>query len=467
MRILARPFAALAALWFSLAPAHALVEPKVEGWEMAVEAARQVCHMPGSELFPEAMDELGALGSALADAPLHKLMVELEQRRNLEFRYFTPWHVKDREQLRLWLREQFAKEYTPAKVAEEEAKLKALGLVPDTFQLVPFMEQLFTSQVAGVYDPGKDQFFLVDTKAGLSLRERATTTATNVLLAKAGLSMGDQTSIITIHELDHALGGQHFPLLKRFGDGLKEMSTDQQMAVQALIEGDASFVMFDHQNKFEPKSMGSNTMIVNPDLMMRLISMMVVFPIPLPGTAEFADAPLYFQKGLMFPYLNGAGFVSTLRHVTENWAAVDTAYGMLPTSTEQILHPESYLYVATPPDMPDLTAVPKTTGFWKMVAEDSGGEFLLRVVLEQNKAPNFAAAAEGWNGDRFRVYKHVDTGKLAFLWALRWDTEADAKEFKAAASALPFQLQTDDDGTTYLSSGLDTATAKDLSSKVR
>ncbi len=460
-----RCLTALAALCLGLAPSHALVEPKVEGWEAAVEAARQLCTAPGSDLIPEALEEFGALSSALVDAPLHDLMVELEERRNLKFLYFTPWHVKDRDQLRAWLKEQLAKEYPPSKVAEEEAKLKALGLVPDSFRLVPFMEELFTSQVAGVYDPVKDQFFLVDTTAGLNFRQRATSWATQGLMARAGLAAGDQVAIVTIHELDHALGGQHFPVLKRFGEGLKDMSTDQQMAVQALIEGDASFVMFDHQYKTPPKEMGEKT-YVDAALMVKLVGMMVTFPIPLPGTAEVSNAPLYFQKGLMFPYLNGAGFVSAMRHVTEDWAAVDSAYGMLPSSTEQILHPESYLYVSTPPSTPDLSGLPKSVGAWKTVAEDSGGEFLVRIVLEQNRVSDFVSAAEGWNGDRFRVYKHASTGKLAFLWALRWDSDQDAEEFVAAASTLPFRLESDR-GTTYLSNGFDPVTLEGLRGKVR
>lgn len=421
-------------------PKPGLVQPEVKGWQATVGAARNVCEVPGSELFPEALEELGGLGGALMDAPLHDLMVELEQRRNLQFKYFTPWHVKDRDTLRAWLKAQFAKEYPPEKVASDEAILKALGLAPKDFQLVSFMEDLLTSQIAGVYDPDKDQFFLVDTKAGRTLRERSTEMATNALLASAGLSMGDQISIVTIHELDHALGGQHFPLLHKFGEGLKELTTDQQMGVQALIEGDATFVMIDHQNKRPASEMGEGTAIVNAEMMARMIGMMVMFPIPLPGTGEFADAPLYFQKGLMFPYLNGAELVSTLRHASVDWSAVDATYGNPPISTRQVLHPEDYLYLMRKPVTPDFSRMPAKVGPWRKVADDSGGEFLLRVVLEQHGVAEYATAAEGWNGDRLRVYKNEKTDELAFVWAVNWDNEREAQEFKAAAVKMPFQL---------------------------
>jgi hypothetical protein len=136
---------------------QALVEPEIEGWQAMTGAAREVCQVPGTELFPEALEELGELGAALMDAPLHDLMVELEQRRGLKFKYFTPWHIKDREELRAWLKVQLDKEYPASLVAQDEAMLKAFGLVPKDFALIPFLENLLTSQIGGVYDPDKDQ----------------------------------------------------------------------------------------------------------------------------------------------------------------------------------------------------------------------------------------------------------------------------------------------------------------------
>jgi hypothetical protein len=441
---------------------QALVEPEIEGWQAMTGAAREVCQVPGTELFPEALEELGELGAALMDAPLHDLMVELEQRRGLKFKYFTPWHIKDREELRAWLKVQLDKEYPASLVAQDEAMLKAFGLVPKDFALIPFLENLLTSQIGGVYDPDKDQFFLVDVRGGRSLRDRAR----DGLIAAAGLSMGDQISVVTIHELDHALGGQHFDLKKILAEA-RDWSTDRQMAAQALIEGDATFVMIDHQNKRPASEAGGSTFVQGADMMARMMGVLAVLPIPVPGMGEFGSAPLYFQKGLIFPYFNGAELITELRHSAYDWSAVNTAYSMLPHSTEQIYHPGDYLYVSRKPHEWDFSRLPTEIGPWSRVMDDTGGEFFLRVVLEQYGVKEYARAAEGWDGDRLRVYRHQsDAGRLAFVWALRWDSDSDAREFAQIASRLPFRLETGP-RTSVLSQGFDPTTEQKLRAALR
>lgn len=451
------------ALVFALfSPAQALVEPEIEAWSDVVSAAREVCQGPGVGALPEALDELGGLASDLMSAPLDDLMVELEERRGLKFKYFTPWHVKDRKELKGYLAEQLDKEMPPEKAVQATAVLRALQLVPEGFEVRAFLEKLLTSQVAGVYDPVVDQFFLVDTASEVSLRDRVV----EKMLKRAGLSTAGQISVVTIHELDHALGGQHFRLKEIFAEASHDWSTDRTMAAQALVEGDATFVMIDHQNKTSSLLAGESTYVQGADTMAKMVGMMAAFPIPLPGMGDFGDAPLYFQKGLMFPYFNGAELVSTLRHQTDNWAAVNTAYGVLPTTTEQILHPETYLYAAREPRTPDLSSVPKTVGPWKWVVDDTGGEFLLRIVLEQHGVEGFAEAAEGWDGDRIRVYRNGSTDELAFVWVLHWDTKLDAQEFhQAIITDFPFQAETRETQT-VLWSGFDQPSFQLVKSKI-
>jgi hypothetical protein len=55
----------------------------------------------------------------------------------------------------------------------------------------------------------------------------------------------------------------------------------------------------------------------------------------------YDSAPYYLQQDFLFPYDQGAQFVQTL-FMSNGWDAVDAAYRDLPTSTEQILHPERY-----------------------------------------------------------------------------------------------------------------------------
>ncbi len=442
---------------------QALVEPEIEAWSEVVAAAREVCQGPGADLLPEGLEELGGLASDLMSAPLDDLMVELEERRGLKFQYFTPWHVKDRKELNAYLAEQLDKEMPPDKAVQATSVLRALGLVPENFEVRSFLEKLLTSQVAGVYDPVVDQFFLVDMASEVSLRDRVV----EKMLKQAGLSMASQISVVTIHELDHALGGQHFRLKEIFAEASHDWSTDRTMAAQALVEGDATFVMIDHQSKTPASQAGEFTYIDGAERMAKMIGMMAAFPVPLPGMGDFSEAPLYFQKSLMFPYLNGAELVSTLRHQTDNWAAVDTAYGMLPTTTEQILHPETYLYAARVPRSADFSQVPKSLGPWRWVADDTGGEFLLRIVLEQHGVVGFAEAAEGWDGDRIRVYRKGESGELAFVWVLYWDTKGDAEEFhQAVKTSFPFEVEAGETKT-LLWSGFDRASFELVKAKLK
>jgi hypothetical protein len=433
---IALPF--LLSLWLSVS-ALALVEPEVEAWQEYTEQIREAFSFTGGEILTDAADAVGSTASASVAAPLSELMSELELRRDLEFKYFTPWHVKTKTQLRQFIRSQIEKDYPPEKVDADEALLKVLGLVEMDFDILDFTETLLTDSVAGAYDPATDQFFLVDTETGQGIGEKLKVKASRAVL-------GDMNSVIVVHELDHALGGQHFPLNKIFETLLKDATIDRQMAVMALLEGDATFVMMDHQNKWPAQSAGADTIFVGSDM---LTDLLVNFPLPLPGMGEFGKAPLFFQKSLIFPYYGGAEFVSTLRHYDDSWKTVDSAYQFLPRSTEEILHPFRYLYFQEEAAYPDFSSMPDPFGDWKKVKDDTGGEFLVRVVLEQYGVDDYLEAAEGWNGDRLRVFRNQKTGALGFYWVIRWDHPQEAKQFFGVlGSHLPFVVEQEELATT-------------------
>jgi hypothetical protein len=41
-------------------------------------------------------------------------------------------------------------------------------------------------------------------------------------------------------------------------------------------------------------------------------------------------------------------------------------------------------------------------------------------------------AAEGWRGDRYRVYERGETGATALVWRTVWETDDEAAEFEQA-----------------------------------
>jgi hypothetical protein len=63
---------------------------------------------------------------------------------------------------------------------------------------------------------------------------------------------------------------------------------------------------------------------------------------------------------------------------------------------------------------------------------EEGIQVLLRSALPDGERA--AAAAAGWGGDRFAVYRKADRRLLA--WIIDWDTDEAAARFQAAASRL-------------------------------
>jgi len=84
---------------------------------------------------------------------------------------------------------------------------------------------------------------------------------------------------------------------------------------------------------------------------------------------SFRQAPDILKAGLIFPYLQGWGFVNRVRSEC-GWAAVDKLYADLPESTEQIIHPDRYIDRR---DRPVRIALEKDINGWETVCEDSLG----------------------------------------------------------------------------------------------
>ncbi|MGE0489595.1 MAG: hypothetical protein AB7S38_10320 [Vulcanimicrobiota bacterium] len=365
--------------------------------------------VPGAELVPLGMTALETVAHDASRAPLEHLMVKLEANRGLAFEHFVPWHVKDREQLGVFFAKQLEIYYPVEQSTLDEAMLKHLGLVKPDFEIRPFMQELYTEQIAGAYDPDSRQFFMVDVKQSL---------ATKLLSGGA-----DPNEVLIYHELDHALGDQHFDLKKIQLEAVKAHNTDMSLAVSSLLEGEATLAMFDFQ-------LGDDASVDGANLdMSRMADLVTKFPIPLPGMGNYTRAPLYFKRALIFPYYIGMGLVGRVRAMG-GWPAVSLMYQDLPLSSEQVIHPEKYLEERDFPIQVKLAGLPAPQG-WKVLGhDDTGGEFLVRAFLEQHGVER-EVAATGWGGDRYRVWTRGE--QSCFLWVTVWDTARDAVEFEQAA----------------------------------
>lgn len=339
-------------------------------------------------------------------APLSGLCARLQEIRGLRFAHPVPWEVRTRPQVEQFLRETMERDYPHERSRFDERMLVELGLVPRDFRLRPYLHRLLAEQVQGAYDPFTRSFFVVPQKSHWMTK----------LLNPGG---PDMMEILALHELDHALGDQVFDL-QGMTRAVARRSTDEQMAFSSLLEGDATLAMllFAHGEQSVREMVGLGA----------LGEMLGA----LPGLGEFSSAPLYFKRALVFPYYAGADFVTEGWH-RGGWKRVDSVYANPPRSTEQVLHPEKYYSGSDPPLQVSLPLPPSLSG-WSKLGEDTGGEFLLRVLLEEYGVPEFASAAAGWGGDRLAVYSR---GPLSFVaWLTLWDDEAEAEEFAAAARQL-------------------------------
>jgi hypothetical protein len=298
----------------------------------------------------------------------------------------------DREALRADLEADLAAEYPPADLAADELFLKTMGLVPPDLDLRAFYLDLYTEQVGGFYDPETDELYVIAGDDDLNASEE----------------------IIYAHEVTHALQDQYFDLLT-----LREPyagDDDALLAVTALIEGDATAVMTDY-------------LAQNPGLLFGMLGDLFG---PAVASETFDSAPPIIAQSLLFPYEAGLEFVIAVRGDDGGYGPVDAAFRDLPTTTEQILHPEKYLAaerdVPVAVTLPDLA--PALGPGWERLDETTLGEFGARVLLTEHDGET---AAAGWDGDRYALWSD-GTGAVV-AWQTAWDSDAEAEEFAAALRA--------------------------------
>ncbi len=336
----------------------------------------------------------------------------------------------DREGLRRYLEAEIEREF-PGDTLERQARAyAALGLMERGRDFRKILLDMLTDQVGGFYDPRTGRLYLIGGSRG---GHEGPTGASD---AEALLRMQDamfrpfglsSDHMVLAHELTHALQDQKFGLT---GDPYETKDDDDRaLAARAVVEGDAMLAMNEYvAGKFPGFREMQGMMGGAGDDAERLAAQ---------SSPAMKRAPRFLRVQLILPYTRGLAFV-TEAHRRGGFSAVDRLFRHLPRSSEQVLHPAKYFGTdGTQRDDPtvlrfgDLPAVERAG--WKLLAENGIGEATARVLLEEQKTPAGAArrAAEGWDGDRYRVYERGGGAPLVVL-ATTWDSETDADEFLAA-----------------------------------
>jgi len=260
--------------------------------------------------------------------------------------------------------------------------------------------------VMGFYRPDTKTFYLVPKVAG-----------------------NNRSFGLRVHEATHALQDQLYDLTK-LHDTAK--TSDAQDALTALIEGDAVQVMIDGLSDLSPH------------------------------VAKIAEVREPTDKhnpnawSTVFYYAMGAKFIQFLKKSGEGYAEVHKAFGRVPVSSEQILHPEKYHGELDLPHKitPHLDAIKaELPEGWTLKGTDTLGEWQTRLWLMSSKTAYDGAqeSAKGWGGDIELTFVREDKPEAWLkLWITSWDNEAEADEMSEALSGFGTTVHFTQDGDKVL-----------------
>lgn len=312
--------------------------------------------------------------------------------RGLEWKGPLPIKVLTKEDLAQRVRALNAEEIAENRedIDAAEAVLKLLKLIPEDLDYATAFDDILAGGVLGYYDDEAKELFVGGLASG---------------------PLDPPTRSVLAHELVHALTDQHFDFGAKTEILDDEDRTEEAAAFSALLEGDAELT----------RTIWEQEHLSDRERLQAAIG----------GSADvgtYANAPQYLLESLFFPYQDGLAFVRS-RHRAGGFAEVDNAYRSPPTSTEHILHPETYAagQGSVSPQLPDLAAA---TGCG-LVDTGAIGEFdMAQLLAAEISGTDARSAAEGWNGDSYTVVRCGTALGLADRW--HTDTPDDAADLADA-----------------------------------
>lgn len=315
--------------------------------------------------------------------------------RGLKIKKPVPCKVHNKEQVKAYLLKTIDEKIPAEKLKMEEVAFQALGFIPEDFDYKQGLIDLYLAQIGGYYDPIKKQYVM------------------------AGWIPSVMQTTIAVHELTHALQDQYYDL-EPFMDPEK-FSSDEMFAHSALVEGDASAVMFDYNRQLIGQPLLEKADNVDSLIAQSILSVSM--------TNASGSAPEGMLMLLIFPYTSGLRFSHELLK-RGGYEEIDRAYKRPPSSTEEILHPEKYFSGEKDYKVFKESDLPTDK---KIKFSDTFGEFFFSIWLRYKGLTPGAAtnASSGWGGDIIGVYEK-SASAYGVHWITEWDTEKDAEEFFAA-----------------------------------
>jgi len=347
---------------------------------------RQAATAPGTGSNPAKVDNTEFANAA------DEVLQQVSQITGLKLISPLKKTLRSRAEIRAYVIREMDDEKNPAERYADARSAEAFGLIPKGFPLDSFLVDLLEEQIAGLYDPKAQEFYIAD-----------------------WIALDDQRMVMA-HELTHALQDQHFKI-----EGWVKAARpndDAELARESVLEGSAMAAMFDYLLK--PRGLTIEELpAIDPSLLAGDLS----------KSPKLQAAPQFMKDAMVFPYFGGLTF-STAVLKTGGWSALSDVFGRPPISTQQIMHPALYKSHKAPEPL-GVPALDKLLGpDWVRLDENAMGEFGWKEILKQFSDEKSAAAmAAAWDGDRYLIYEHKGDKKLFLLARLRLDSEEHTGKF--------------------------------------
>jgi hypothetical protein len=325
-----------------------------------------------------------------------QVLLQMSQILSLPIKQPLKKSLRSKQEVRDYLVREDKADKNDAERYADEKTLEAFGLIPKNFPLDSFMLDVLTDQVAGLYDPRAKEFYIAD-----------------------WIPVDEQKTVMS-HELTHALEDQSF----RIDDWIKAArpNDDAELARDSVSEGSAMAAMVDYQ--MLDQHIGVREL---PDVTLLIRAGAIT---EMDKDPNLSKAPIYIRDELLFPYLAGTGFTQEFLKAHSGWKDIHLIFENPPVSTQQILHPDLYLNGTKPVAV----TLPAWKGVapddWKLLEENTMGEFGVGEVLKQFKKDNSEdPLSTAWKGDRYAVFDDPKSKTTPLVFRIALDSPEDAARF--------------------------------------
>lgn len=284
----------------------------------------------------------------------------------------------------IWLRKQQPGDEAP----RFALALTALGWIDQPVDPLPLRAALWARQLGGWYDAESGTLLVTDKNP------------------TPGAPAPDRPLALAFGQLLREFGGTLFPEERE-----APLSTDERLAREALLAGDAGLTrfLFSLQNPAAvPKS---DLPAEDPDHPLNEV-----------------QAPVFIRELAMFPFRPGFEFAQTL-HSAGSFPQLNAAYSRPPRDCGEVIETERYLENnALPSSRPEFATV--TVGGTEPYWDDSLGRFAIFTALRTyNSDEDAGQAARGWQSDRLLAYSAPDQPRDHAVWQTQWLSRENAAAF--------------------------------------